>query len=121
MKRFLIPTIIVLMAVLVVNAAALQITAVKLGDDKQERNKNATTQFTITNDANFTVSTIAFTHTATSDKNINFTNIPVNLTAGQSVTITISGKIPFSLNAVDSKLKEAAQLVGTMTATAQGN
>ncbi|MBI4016622.1 MAG: hypothetical protein HY363_02920 [Candidatus Aenigmarchaeota archaeon] len=121
MKRFLLTTIVVLMVILVLNASALQINGVKLGDDKQERGKNASREFTITNDANFTITNIAFAHTATSDKNLNFTNIPVNLTAGQSVSLTLTGTIPLNLNAVDSNLKEAAQVIGTMTATAQGN
>ena len=121
MKRFLLTTIVVLMAVLVFNAAALQINAVKLGDDKQERNKNVTQTFTITNDANFTISNIAFTHTATGDKNLNFSDVPVNLTAGATATIKLTGSIPRSLSAVDTKLLEVAQVIGTMTATAQGN
>ncbi len=120
MKHFIIPTIIVLMAILVFNAAALQIGTVKLGDDKQDRNKNVSATFTITNDHAFNLTNIRFATTATSDKNINF-SAPANLTAGASASVTISGKIPLNLDGVNSKLEEAAVVIGTMTATADGN
>ncbi len=121
MKHLMIPAILVLMILAVVNATALQISSVKLGDDKTERGKNITATFTITNDAAFNITNVQISTTATSDKNITFSGAPVNLTAGQSATVSMTGKIPLNLDAVDKNFESKPVIIGTMTATAQGS
>jgi len=121
MKRFIVPVMIVMLAMLVVSAQALQISPIKLGDEKAERGKNATATFTVTNDGTFNLTNVQVTTTATSDKNISFSGLPVNLTTGQTATVTVTGKIPLNLDAVSKDLKAAAVVVGTATATGQGN
>ncbi len=128
MKRFIVPVMIAMLALLVVSAQALQISPIKLGDDKTERGKNATATFTVTNNETYDLKDVTVTTTATADKNLLFsvsgsTTAPsaqvviASLLKNAVATITVTGKIPLNLDAVDKDLKATSVTVGTLTGT----
>jgi hypothetical protein len=92
---------VALFALFAVNASALQLTSPTIGNDDQDRIKNVSSTFTVTN--NDTVSiTATFTSTAEAKYNVRFSPSIVNLTAGQSTPVTVTADIPLDFNAVET-------------------
>lgn len=123
-------TIFVLLALtllMTVSVSALQVSVPTIGDDRQDREKNISTTFTVTNNGTTTLNGITFTHTAATKFNIRFSPTVLNLSVGEeSPPVTITGDIPTDFNAVESNkaasdyLKEKAFIIGQLTASASG-
>jgi len=101
MKKF--ATMIALIALLVlaaVSVSALQINSATIGTDTQDRMKNVSKTFTVTN--NDTVSeTVTFVSTADGKYNTRFVPASVDLTPGQSTSVQVIADIPLDFNAVE--------------------
>jgi hypothetical protein len=113
-------TVLALVALFVLAAAsvsALQVGSATIGNKNQDRIKNVSTTFTVTNNDTTTV-TVTFASTADSKFNIRFEPATVNLTASQSTSIKVIGDIPLDFHAVEPSssasdfLKEKAFLIG---------
>lgn len=117
-------TMIAFVALLVLfaaSASALQLSSPTIGNDDQDRVKNVSTTFSITNDATSTVTGITFASTADTKFNIRFEPTTVNLTPGQTVSVKVTGDIPLDFNAVEttkgsSFLDEKAFVIGQIQA-----
>ncbi|MEM2916528.1 MAG: hypothetical protein QXT19_04185 [Candidatus Woesearchaeota archaeon] len=107
MKKF--ATMISFVAVFVILAAsvsALQLGAVTIGGEDQNRVKNASQTFTVTNDQPESV-TVSFSSTAEAKYNVRFEPASATLAANESKTITVYADIPLYFNAVEP-LKSAS-------------
>lgn len=102
MKKF--ATILALVAVFVlmaVSVSALQITGATIGGEDQDRIKNVSATFTVTNNDTSAVS-VSFASTADSRHVIRFDPATVTLAAGQVQSISVMGDIPLNFNAVET-------------------
>ncbi len=92
-------------------------------EDEEYINVHATKQFTVTNTGDETLTDITFSVAlsgfTSSEVNLSFSPSSISsLTAGDSQTVTVTGRIPESLDAVDStSYEEEAQTIGTLTVT----
>lgn len=118
MKKF--ATMIAMVALFVlmaVSASALQINGATIGGDNQDRIKNVSQTFSVTNNDTSTVS-VTFSSTADAKYNVRFEPSTVNLTASQQVSVKVIADIPLDFNAVEPSksasdfLKEKAFTIG---------
>ena len=94
------------------------ISVVLLGGPNQEVASNITATLTITNNGNAVLNNIVLNGTASATYNVQFQNVPATLAPGQSATVTVTGTMPSSFDAVNAQCEPAAILIGTLTATA---
>lgn len=115
-----IATLIALVALFVLAAAsasALQLSSPTIGNKDQDRIKNVSATFTVTNDGSSTV-TATFASTADTKYNVRFEPASINLTAGQQSSVKVLADIPLDFNAVEPSesssdfLKEKAFVIG---------
>ncbi len=115
-----IATLIALVALFVLAAAsasALQLSSPTIGNKDQDRVKNVSATFTVTNDGASSV-TATFASTADAKYNIRFEPASVNLTSGQQASVKVLGDIPLDFNAVEATssssdfLNEKAFVIG---------
>ncbi len=122
MKNTLFAFALVIVALLAVNAAsaALTVTAAPtLGSENQERGKNVSTTFTLTNSGNVTVSGIQITSNAAAIYAVNFSGAPTSLAAGASQQVTVNGQLPLDHPAIDATTL-VAQAIKIATITVSG-
>lgn len=101
MKKF--ATMIAMVALFVlmaVSASALQLNGATIGSDTQDRIKNVSQTFSVTNNDTSPVS-VTFASTAEGKYNVRFEPATVNLTAGQQVNVKVIADFPLEFNAVD--------------------
>jgi hypothetical protein len=122
MKKF--ATMIALVALFVLmalSASALQITGATIGNDNQDRVKNASQTFTVTNDGTSAAS-VTFSSTADLKYNVRFEPATVSLGVGESTSVKVIADIPLNFNAVEPSksvsdyLKEKAFVIGLIEA-----
>jgi len=130
MKNTVFALMIMLVALLAVNASALQISAGTLGSSNQDRISGVSTTITITNnDTVNTVTGIVLSTTADTTKyGLQFTPSTIATLAPNAVaTVTVTGKVPLDHNAVEASksasdyLKEKVFKIGTITANADNS
>ncbi len=92
---------VVVLALLAVSASAVQLGDVTIGGEEQDRVKNASQTFTITNNGTSSV-TLTFATTADAEYNVRFEPATVTLAAGASETVKVVADIPLDFNAVES-------------------
>ncbi len=88
---------------------------VLLGGTGQERGENATTTLVLSNTGNTTVTGMTLVASSGSAYQVLISGVPSSLAAGEQVTVTISGNVPLSLDAVDSDGEEMVHGIGTLT------
>ncbi len=101
MKKF--ATMIALIALLVlaaVSVSALQINSATIGTDTQDRMKNVSQTFTVTNNDTIAES-VTFASTADGKYAVRFVPASVDLTPGQSTSVQVIANIPLDFNAVE--------------------
>ncbi len=110
MKKFAtMISFVALFVLLAVSASALTISGVTIGGENQDRIKNVSTTFTVTNNETSAVS-VSFASTADSKYNVRFEPSTVTLTAGQSQSVKAIADIPLDFNAVDTVKSSADYL-----------
>ncbi len=115
------PTMVVVWCALFVlmafSASALTVTSATIGNNNQDRIKNVSATFTVTNNDTFT-NTVTFASDADSKYNVRFEPATLNMTASQSATVKVLADIPLDHNAVESSksasdfLEEKAIVIG---------
>ena len=116
---------VVVFALVAVSASALTLNSATIGDDDQDRIKNASQTFTVTNNESSTV-TVTFASTADSKYNVRFEPTTANLTAGQSTSVKVIADIPLDFNAVETSqsssnfLEETAFVIGQIQGKISG-
>ncbi|RJQ19779.1 hypothetical protein C4580_05030 [Candidatus Woesearchaeota archaeon] len=106
---------IVMLALVAVGASALQVGIPNLGSSNQDRNANVTTQFTIVNDGTSPLTGITIQLSGNPAYSLSAPGSIADLAAGQAATVTLSGFIPLTHNAVDPTTLQAQALpVGTV-------
>lgn len=117
---------VALFALFAISASALQINSATIGDDDQDRVKNASQTFTVTNNESSTVS-VTMASTADSKYNVRFEPTLVNLTAGQSTTVKVIADIPLDFHAVEASssasdfMEEKAPVIGQIQGKISGS
>jgi hypothetical protein len=117
MKKVTLMTAVLVLAVALFAGAVsadLTVTSPTLGDDSTDYGETVSTTFTITNTGNETVNGISVSSTASSIFNVTFTNAPTSLAANASATVTVTGFVDSSVDAVDSSYSEAADNIGNV-------
>jgi hypothetical protein len=105
-------TMIALVAMFVlaaVSVSALQLGAATIGGENQDRIKNVSTTFTVTNNETSAIS-VSFASSADSKYNVRFEPATVTLTAGQIQSVKAIADIPLDFNAVDTVKSSADYL-----------
>lgn len=116
---------IALLVLMALSVSALQFSDVTIGDDDQDRRKNISKTFTVTNDAASDV-TATFSSTADARFNIRFDPISATILTGQGVTVKVTGDIPLDFDAVEKSksstkfLDEVAFEIGIIEAKIGG-
>ncbi|MEM4247265.1 MAG: hypothetical protein QXR48_04305 [Candidatus Woesearchaeota archaeon] len=101
MKKFAtISLLVALFALLAVSVSAVQLGDVTIGGEEQDRVKNASQTFTITNNETYSV-TWNFASTADAKYNVRFDPATVTIPAGQSAQVKVIADIPLDFNAVE--------------------
>lgn len=112
-----IAAVIALLVLMAVSVSALTIGSATIGNNNQDRIKNVSQTFTVTNNES-TAATVTFATTADSKYNIRFDPVSVTLNAGQSTSVKVTADIPLDFNAVETStsasdyLKEKAFVIG---------
>ncbi len=91
-------TLFVLMAI---GASALTIGSATVGNDDQDRIKNVSQTFTVTNNDTTSV-TVTFSSTADSKYNVRFEPAVLNMTPSQTTSVKVVADIPLDFNAVET-------------------
>jgi hypothetical protein len=100
-------------------ASALQVSSPLIGGENQDRIKNVTSTFTITNDGLDKLENIILQHSADPKYEIEFTNVPIELGPGESAPVTIKGNIPLDFDSTDkTNLEKKIVKIGEITVTA---
>ncbi len=122
MKKFMtMISFVALFVLLVASVSALQLDAVTIGGESQDRVKNATQTFTITNNETSSV-TLTFASTADAKYNVRFEPATVTLAANEQKSISVYADIPLNFNAVEPSksasdyLEEKAFMIGQIHA-----
>lgn len=116
---------VALFALVAVSASALTLTGATIGNDDQDRIKNASQSFTVTNNESSTV-IVTFASTADSKYNVRFEPSTVTLTASQSASMKVIADIPLDFNAVETSksssdfLEEKAFVIGQIQGKISG-
>ncbi len=90
-----------LFVLLAVSASALTLNSVTIGSKDQDRLKNVSQTFTVTNNETTAV-TVTFASTADAKYNVRFEPASVNLSASGSTSVKVIADIPLDFNAVES-------------------
>ncbi len=109
-----------LIAVLSLGASAIQVDSPTLGGEGQERNTNASTTFTITNNNTASEMTnIVVTPTAgANDQKYRMAfSVPASIPAGGTATVTVNALVPLDHPGIDSNLQKRPVKIGTLTVT----
>lgn len=101
---------IVTLLALIPLAAALQVTSATLGAVGAIPGSDVNTTFTITNNEPDNLINVQVASSADSKYTIQFQNTPLNLSVGESRTVTVKGKIPLDFS--------GSQKIGTISVTA---
>jgi hypothetical protein len=88
-------------ALLAGSVSALQLTGATIGNNNQDRIKNVSSTFTVTNNDTTSV-TVTFASTADVKYNVRFEPATVTLAAGQQSTVQVIADIPLNFNAVET-------------------
>ncbi len=104
-------------------SAQLGITDVTIGSDTQKRsnpyediNQTLTSEFTLTNTGNETVTGLSFNRVGIDAKYaVRFINPPTEIAANSSLQVTIQGYIPIDLDAVDRNGNKIAVNIGSIS------
>ncbi|MEM4240206.1 MAG: hypothetical protein QXM31_01600 [Candidatus Woesearchaeota archaeon] len=92
---------VALFVLLAVSASAVQLGDVTIGGEDQDRVKNASQTFTVTNNGTSTA-TLTFASTADAKYNVRFEPATATIPAGDSAQVKVVADIPLDFNAVES-------------------
>jgi uncharacterized cupredoxin-like copper-binding protein len=110
MKKFTtMISFVALFVLLAASVSALQLGAATIGNENQDRVKNATQTFTITNNETGSV-TLTLASTADAKYSVRFDPATVTLAAGESKSITVYADIPLDFDAVETSKSSADYL-----------
>jgi len=103
------------------SAVALELpSSLALGGPSQERNTEFSVDFKIKNDGATPITNIDLQNTLTQLQDLEFTNVPTSLEAGEESIVKLTAKLARDFDAVDDDLVEKAFDIGIISISADG-
>ncbi len=110
MKKFTtMISFVALFVLLAASVSALQLGTVTIGGENQDRVKNASQTFSVTNNETGSVS-ITFASTADAKYNVRFVPATATLAENEAITVTVYADIPLDFDAVETSKSSADYL-----------